>query len=353
MMMSSLVSEGVRLTGLAAAVPSTKVDNAELVSLSEKQRAEIISQVGIRFRHVANDAITASDLCASAAQQLIQKLDWKSNEIGLLVFVSQTPDHLVPGSATQLQHRLGLPQHCLSIDVNQGCAGYVYGMSIVSGMMKAYGIRKALLLVGDTITKMVSRNDNSIWPIFADAGSATAFELDATASKMHFKLGSKGEDFQSIHVADGGFRNPISEESLIPNTISEGVIRQSNHLSMNGQAVFTFGLSTVASSIVEMLKEETLSASDFDYLVLHQANQLLNDSIVRKAGFVKNQAPSSLHNFGNTSCATIPVTLVSQLSEQLSTQKLKLLLSGFGVGLSWGNVILETEKVTVLPMIYL
>lgn len=351
--MPSLVSDGIRLAGLAAAVPSTKEDNAELSSLNEKQRAEIVNQVGIRFRHVANESVTASDLCATAARQLLQKLDWNINEIGLLVFVSQTPDHLVPGSATQLQHRLGLPQHCISIDVNQGCAGYVYGMSITSGMMKTYGIKKAMLLVGDTITKMVSRSDHSIWPIFADAGSATAFQLEPNAGSMTFKFGSKGEDFQAIHVPDGGFRNLISEKSLVSTFVSDGVSRQANQLSMNGQAVFTFGLSTVASSIVEMLKEETLSASDFDYLVLHQANQLLNDSIVRKTGFTKDQAPSSLHDFGNTSCATIPVTLVSQLMEQLTTQKLKLLLSGFGVGLSWGNVILETEKVTVLPMIYL
>jgi 3-oxoacyl-[acyl-carrier-protein] synthase-3 len=122
---------------------------------------------------------------------------------------------------------------------------------------------------------------------------------------------------------------------------------------MNGQAVFTFGLSTVASSISDLLKEVNLQPSALNYLVLHQANQLLNNSIVRKTGFSKEQAPSSLHDFGNTSCATIPVTLVSQLAEQLSSRQLRLMLSGFGVGLSWGNVILETDKVAVLPMIYL
>ena len=351
--MSGLITDGVRLVGLATTVPANREDNTQLASLSEKQRAEIVGQVGIRYRHVANGSITASDLCADAAERLLRQLNWNANEIGLLVFVSQTPDHLVPGSATQLQHRLGLPQHCLSIDVNQGCAGYVYGMSIVAGMMKTYGIGKALLLVGDTITKMVSRSDNSIWPIFADAGSATAFLLDEQAPPMRFLLGSNGSDFKAIHVPDGGFRNQTTHSSLVENHISDGVKRRPDQLTMNGQAVFTFGLSTVAASITSLLKDVHMTASDFDHLILHQANRLLNDSIVRKTGFNKDQAPSSLYDHGNTSCATIPVTMVSQLSDQLSTRKLKLLLSGFGVGLSWGNVILETEKVTVLPMNHL
>lgn len=340
------------MVGLSAAVPKNREDNQALDSLSDKAKKEIVQQVGIRFRHVAPDAVTASDLCETAARKLLTELKWNAEDVGILVFVSQTPDHLVPGSATQLQSRLGLPQNSMVIDVNQGCAGYIYGMSIVSGLMKAYGITKALLLVGDTITKMVSRQDNSIWPIFSDAGSATAFELDKTAADMHFKLGSKGADFKAIHIADGGFRNPLTPDSLVPENVAEGIVRQKNQLSMNGQAVFTFGLSTVAKSIAEMLEEQKRKPDSFDHLVLHQANQLLNNSIVRKAGFKSEQAPSSLHDFGNTSCATVPVTLVSQLQDQLTSQKLKLILSGFGVGLSWANVILETENIVCPPIIY-
>jgi len=350
--LNPLVAKGVRMVGLSAAVPQNKEDNQELNSLSKRSKKEIIEQVGIRFRHVAPDSITASDLCEAAAEKLLTELNWEAKDVGLLVFVSQTPDHLVPGSATQLQSRLGLFQSSMVIDVNQGCAGYVYGMSIVSGLMKAYGIAKALLLVGDTITKMVSRTDNSIWPIFSDAGSATAFELDEKASDMSFKLGSKGENFKAIHISDGGFRSPVTPDSLIAENVAEGIIRQKNQLSMNGQAVFTFGLSTVAKSISEMLAEQKRTANSFDYLVLHQANQLLNNSIVRKAGFKPGQAPSSLHDFGNTSCATVPVTLVSQLREQLQSKCVSLLLSGFGVGLSWANVTLETDGIVCPEMIY-
>lgn len=350
--MPDLSISGVALRGVAAAVPSRKEDNAELESLSEKSKKEIIERVGIRYRHLADGKTTASDLCEASARKLLDELGWDSADVGLLVFVTQTPDHTVPGSASQLQERLGLDQNAIALDVNQGCAGYVYGMSIVSGMMKSFGIKKALLLVGDTITKMVSPTDNSIKPIFADAGSATAFELDNDANPMHFKLGSRGADFEAIHVPHGGFRFPTTEQSLEEKEVSEGVVRNMCQLSMNGQAVFTFGLSTVASEIKKLLEEQHLSADDFDFLVLHQANQFLNDAIARKIGFPKEKTPSSLYNFGNTSCATIPVTLVSQISDLLNNGELNLLLSGFGVGLSWGNVILTTDRLVCPGMIY-
>lgn len=349
--MSDLSVSGIALKGIAAAVPRFRQDNAELESLSDRQKKEIIERVGIRYRYLADEQITAADLCEASAKQLLSELGWNANDVGLLVFVTQTPDHTVPGSATQLQQKLGLPTNTISLDINQGCAGYVYGMSVLAGMMKTFQIRKALLLVGDTITKMVSREDNSIWPIFADAGSATAFELDEEATEMHFRLGSNGTDFEAIHVPHGGFRFPIQAASFNQEEVAEGVSRSKAQLYMNGQAVFTFGLATVASEINKLLNEREISSGELDFLVLHQANQFLNDSIARKVGFSKEKTPSSLYDFGNTSCATIPVTLVSELADQLSSKRLKLLLSGFGVGLSWGNVILESEKVVCLPMI--
>lgn len=349
--MSELSVSEVALRGVSASVPKNREDNSELDLLDDKAKKEIIERVGIRYRHVAEDGLTAADLCQAAAEKLLEELNWSASEIGLLVFVSQTPDHIVPGSATQLQSKLDLPQNCLTFDINQGCAGYVYGMSVLSGMMKSFGIKRALLLVGDTITSLVSSTDNSIKPIFADAGSATAFELDEEAQEMRFRLGAKGDDFEAIHVPHGGFRFPTTEESLEENEMGEGILRNACQLSMNGQAVFTFGLSTVASEINELMKQSEISADDLDFLVLHQANQFLNDAIARKTGFSKEKTPSSLYNFGNTSCATIPVTLVSQLSRQLSKQSLRLMLSGFGVGLSWGNVILSTNKVVCPDLI--
>lgn len=351
--MPNLLCNGVILVGLSACVPKQRVDNLELAPSSDKAKEEIVEQVGIRYRHIATPGQTASDLCEAATSKLIEKLSWNLEDIGMLIFVSQTPDYLVPGTATQLQERIGLPQSTMVLDINQGCAGYVYGLSVASGLMKAYGIKKGLLLVGDTITNMISKEDNSLNMIFADAGSATALMLDGSETEMAFQLGSNGKDFKAIHVPEGGAREPLSADSLLMKKHGNGIVKQANQLSMNGHGVFIFGLSTVASNITKLLQERGEDISLFDFIVLHQANELLNDSIVRKIGGKKQKAPSSLYNFGNTSCATIPVTMISQIKNQLETEKLKLLLSGFGVGLSWGNVILTTDKVVCTDMIYL
>ena len=172
--MPKLVGRGVEISGVSACVPSSIEDNDALETLSEKARKEIIEQVGIRYRHIAPESVTSADLCQAASEKLLSELRWNPSDVGLLVFVTQTPDHLVPGSATQLQSKLGLGAHAISLDINQGCAGYVYGLSVTTAMMRSFGIEKGLLLVGDTITKMISKEDNSIRPIFSDAGSATA-----------------------------------------------------------------------------------------------------------------------------------------------------------------------------------
>jgi 3-oxoacyl-[acyl-carrier-protein] synthase-3 len=343
------IIKGVRLKGISAVVPKLVEDNASLTLLAEKQRNDIIETVGIRYRRLADGNLTSADLCTKAAQQLLEELSWTPESIDILVFVSQTPDHLVPGSATQIHDRLQMRTDALCLDLNQGCAGYVYGMATIAGLMSSLGHKRGLLLVGDTITKMISQQDSSIWPIFSDAGTATAFEL-SDEGEMRFRFGSRGADFEAIMLKDGGYRHPITKESLKYSIISDGVCRRPDQLSMNGQAVFTFGLSTVAGDIKRSMDESGVNQSDIDYLVLHQANQFLMDSIARKVGFPKEKVPSSLFHFGNTSCATIPLTMATELPIVLRTRKLRLLLSGFGVGLSWGNVILETDQVVCPPI---
>lgn len=343
------IIKGVRLRGISAVVPKQVEDNASLSLLTEKQRKDIIENVGIRYRRLASNDVTSADLCTKAAQQLLKELGWTPDSIGVLVLVTQTPDHQVPGTATQIHARLQMRTDALCIDINQGCAGYVYGMATIASLMRSLGHNRGLLLVGDTITKMISRQDSSIWPIFSDAGTATALELSAEG-EMQFRFGSKGADFEAIMLKDGGYRNPITEDSFVYSNISEGISRRPDQLSMNGQAVFTFGLSTVSIEILRSLEAAGFSSSDINHLVLHQANQFLMDSIARKLNFPKEKVPTSLRNFGNTSCATIPLTMVTELSDELRESKLRLLLSGFGVGLSWGNVILETDQVVCPPI---
>lgn len=330
---------GVKLRGVAAALPKNVEDNATLDMLTERQRQDVIEKVGIRKRNVADADTNAADLCHRAAEELLNELGWQLDQLELLVFVTQTPDLLLPGTATQLQTRLGLKPNTICIDLNQGCAGYVYGLSVAASMMSSMNLTRGLLLVGDTITKLIDPKDASLRPIFADGGSATALERSGSDEDlMQFRLGAVGSEFEAIHARQA-YRNP--DGTCVAPT-----------LHMNGQAVFTFGLGTVAKEIRALLDESGLTTDQVDHLLLHQANRFLNDAIMRKTGFRQNQTPASLHEFGNTSCATIPVTLVSQLAEKLRDEHLTLLLSGFGVGLSWGNVILTTDKLVCPEIIF-
>lgn len=337
--MAQFTLDGLSIKGIASCVPANRADNRDIIGIAPEKLESLIQTTGIRYRRIAPPEICASDMCVASAEKLLQELGWNPDEIDALIIVSQTPDHTIPGTATQVQQRLGLKDSTLALDINQGCAGYVYGLSVIGGLMKSAGLKKGLLLVGDTITRTISKDDFSLVPIFSDAGSATAIELDGSGSDWHFETGSSGEDYDAIYIPEGGARHPAKGTA--------------NHLTMRGHAVYTFGLTTVAKSIKALMERVGANASNTDYLVFHQANQLLLDAIRKKAGFEPGQVPYSLHDYGNTSCATVPVTITSCLNAQLSEKETTLLLSGFGVGLSWANVWLTTNRICCPPMIEL
>ena len=307
--------------------------------------------MGIKTRRIAPPETCASDLCLAAAGPLLEKLNWDPREIEALVFVTQTPDHSIPGTATQLAHRLGLPKSALSLDINQGCAGYVYGLATIASLLATGGIRKALLLVGDTITRVLSPQDKSTQPIFSDAGSATALEFAEGAAPMHFNLQSSGKGYHAIIVPEGGARQPIREGSHDITEQEGGLLRAPAHMAMKGLDIFNFALAEVAPNLLELLAFAGSDIDAPDHFVFHQANLLLNESIRKKLRIPREKTPYTLPHLGNTSCATIPITLVDQLQEGLRAENKLLALSGFGVGLSWGAALLHTDKIACLPLI--
>ncbi len=349
--MACLQIDKVKIAGISASVPKQQASNMELPLLSERERQQLVRTTGIAFRRIAPPEMCASDLCFEAAASLLKDLEWEADSVELLVFVSQSPDHLVPGTASQLQVRLGLSKQVMAIDLNQGCAGYVYGLSVVASLLASGGIKRALLLVGDTITHTLSAEDKSTIPIFSDAGSATALVHDAAAKSMFFNLQTDGQGYQAICIPDGGSRQPIHSESFDLKEVATGIKRGDGHLAMQGLDIFNFALREVAPNIRALLDFAKLKIESQDAFVLHQANLLLNESIRRKLALPIEKVPYSIKDFGNTSSATIPVTLVHALSERLRSESMQLILSGFGVGLSWGSVALETENIHCLPLI--
>ena len=342
----------IKIAGIAATVPKKELLNRDYEWVSEKERENLVKLVGVERRRVAEAGVTTSDLCLPAAEKLIEGLGWDRSEIELLIFVSQSRDYLIPATAGILQDKLGLSKSCAALDISLGCSGYIYGLSVMGRMMAGGAIRKGLLLVGDVSTQTTSYKDKSTYPLFGDAGTATALEYDTNAASMAFNLQSDGSGYEAIIIPDGGIRNLASaEKSFKEKKISEGIIRNSYHIALDGMAVFNFSITEVAPNIKKLLKFMGIGVDDIDYLVMHQANRIMNETIRKQLKAAPEKYPYSITEYGNTSSASIPLTIVTEIPEEISSGKHRLLMSGFGVGLSWGSVVLETENIYCPPLI--
>ena len=341
----------IALSGIAAAVPKQTESNWEYDAITEAERKLLIKTTGVEERRVVNDTTTTSDLCAEAARQLLEKTNTSKEEIEVLIFVSQSCDYYLPATAITLQDRLGLSKNTVALDIGLGCSGYVYGLSVISSMMQAMNLKKGLLLVGDVSTIMCSKDDKSTYPLFGDAGTATLLESTNQQSAAFYNLMSDGSGYQSIIVPDGGMRHKLSPESFEKKEISKGIARNRLSLVLDGMEVFNFAIGEVPKSIRSLHEKFGLTTEEVDYFVMHQANKLMNETIRKKLKIDPHKTPYSIGKFGNTSSASIPLTMVTEIRDELESKPLNLLLSGFGVGLSWGNVRLKTNKITCLPLI--
>lgn len=335
----------VKINGISACVPEQVADNSELKLLgSEEDIAKFIDTTGIAKRHVVGDSgICTSDLCFQAAEKLLDSLNWDKADIDCLIFVTQTPDYILPATSCILQDRLGLSKDCFTLDISLGCSGWVYGLSTISGLMSSGNFKKALLLVGDTVTVTKSDRDKSTYPLFGDAGTATALTYDMQAKPMYFQTGTDGSSYEAIIIEDGGFRNFFNETSLEVKEREPGIYRNNLQSYLNGQDVFIFGITRAPKSIKALASEFNIDTDEVDYFVFHQANKLMTEMIRKKIKTTPEKVPYSLNEYGNTSSASIPLTIVTRLRDKVGGEPLKIVGCGFGVGLSWGTVYFETD----------
>jgi 3-oxoacyl-[acyl-carrier-protein] synthase-3 len=342
--------ENVSIEGIAASVPKQTADNLSLDLLTEKERELFVKTVGIRYRRVATQNITTTDLCFEAAQKLLKDTNTSPSEISGLILVTQTPDFLIPNSASVLQHKLGLPKSCIAFDVNLGCSGYVYGLSLAAGFASRIEGSKVLLLVGDVSTKVISQQDKSVVPLFSDAGSATIV-AHKKGSNFYFNLQTDGAEYDDIIIKDGGLRNPANEHSFVSKEIEPGIVRNNMQMKLDGIRIFNFALREVVPNIHNLYEKYKFNLAETDFVFFHQANKLMLESIRKKLHVAAEKVPYSLYNYGNTSSATIPLTMVANAQKELSENKNHILLCGFGVGLSWGSVYLKTQNICIPDLI--
>jgi 3-oxoacyl-[acyl-carrier-protein] synthase-3 len=343
--MGYLQTKNVKLSGLSACVPKTVEENRKLPLFKGDEAEKFINTTGVERRHKADEKTTTSDLCFYAAEQLITDLNWSKDEIDCLIFVTQTPDYILPASACILQDRLGLSQECYTLDISLGCSGWIYGVSIITSLLQTGSFLKGFLLVGDTILKTSSSKDKSTWPLFGDAGTATAFEYNENNSVFQFHFATDGNGYKAIIIPDGGFRNNIDGSSLINHQVEEGIVRNNLNIILDGMDVFSFGISKAPESVTKLIEYFHINKEEVNAFVFHQANMLMNEKIRKKLNLPYEKVPYSLINFGNTSSASIPLTLVTEWGDKLTSRSQKILACGFGVGLSWGSVCFEADRI--------
>lgn len=340
--MAILKFEGVGIKGLAGCVPKNTIDNLKYTSyFSEQDAKEVTEKTGIYERRFAPAGMTASDLCFEAAEKLLKDLKIDRAEIDLLVFISQTSDYRMPATAVILQHRLKLSMQTMAFDISLGCSAFVYGLSVVYALMEKSGFRRALLLDGETRSRVYSPKDRTTAFLFGDGGVAALIERDAKYGTSYFSLNSDGSREDLIKIKAGGYRYPSTHETLKERIVDEhGNVRSDEHGYMNGPDVFNFAIREVPVDIQRVSDFSGIALSEMDYYVFHQANAYMNGYLQKKLKLPVEKLPSSISKFGNTSSVSIPITIVSELKEKLAGRK-RMMLCGFGVGMSWATSFLE------------
>jgi len=344
----------VRFAGVSACVPKEVVCTEDFPFFDTEGAEVFNSTVGIRERRLGPDTMCASDMCQAAAEKLIAELGWNKESIDMLVFESVTADfHPTPPTSCLLQDRLGLSEDCFCLDIPMGCCGCMYAINVAGNMLSSGNIKRALLLIGDTALRMGSMQDKSRVPLFGDLGTAIALEYDTNAEPITIDFHTQGSEHAALMTPHGGFRHPITPESFIQEDFGNGIIRAPKDTLIDGMAVFTFAISKPAKAVAKLMEEQGIDKdNDIDYYLIHQANKMIVDRLVKKLKLPIEKVPYNLEEFGNTGGASIPGLMVTRLREQLQQdQSHRLLCSSFGLGLSWGTMLLNVKNVVIPELV--
>ena len=343
--MAQATLRNVRYAGMTSCVPRRILSNIDdCPPQLRSARERIIRNIGIETRRICSEWQCFSDLAFDATERLLAALKWERDEIDALIVVTQSPDYLIPATAIILQDRLKLKQTTIAFDINLGCSAYAFGMHVLGSMIAAGGIKKGLLLVGDKAATVLE-------PLFSDAGTATALEYDPDAAPMYFDLNSDGSGHKAIMLPAGGHREPYGLQHMVPAKDDDGIWRSPAALILDGPAVLSFSTQQIPPAVRNLLEYAGCSTEHIDYFIFHQANRMINETIRKKLGLPVEKVPSTLHDLGNTSGASLPVTMTARIRESLLEGKKKVLMSGFGIGLSWGSCIVEIDNAVFPEMI--
>ena len=337
--MSRSKISGFRVAGVSTCSPTNVVDNLALgdaFGLDATEVRKVVQMAGVRHRRVVDETTTTADLCYEAAARLIDRLGWEPSSITALILVTQTPDYFLPSTSCMIQAALGLSDECATFDIGLGCSGYPYGLYVAASMLKAGGHERILVLQGETPSRFTSPEDHATTLLFSDVGSATALERsEDDSAPAWFSLHTDGSGAMGLAIRGGGFRDryPTDARDL--------------SVFMDGAAIFNFTIKRVPSLVRDTLAFADASIEDIDHYIFHQSNRFIMKHLAKKCSLPPERVPFTIEENGNCGGASVAITLTRKL-DAVREQDQRVMLIGYGVGLSWGSALLTIPKDAVL-----
>lgn len=321
-------------------LPDKIVTNEELLHEFPEWSADKIAQkVGIESRHVAGDNETAGDMAEKAALRLFSDYNMDPRTVDFIILCTQSSDYFLPSTACILQNRLGIPTSSGALDINLGCSGAIYGMALAEGLITSKIANNVLLLTAETYVKYLHPSDKSNRSIFGDGAAACLISSEGFAEIGNYSLGTDGSGAENLIVKTGGARQRIATGKISED--EEGHLMYEDYLYMNGSAIFNFTLDKVPTLVDNILLKNKFKKDDIDFYIFHQANKLILTTIRKLCCIPKNKFYINLSKTGNTVSSTVLIALKQCIEDGTIVPGMKVMVTGFGVGLSWGGTILK------------
>ncbi|HEX8749322.1 MAG TPA: ketoacyl-ACP synthase III [Pyrinomonadaceae bacterium] len=339
-----MIEKRAAIKAISSYLPAGELTNEQLAKeFGDVEPSVILERTGIRTRRIAGEEEYASDLGVAAARRLFESGATRPEEIDFLLFCTQSPDYLLPATACIMQERLGLRTSCGALDFNQGCSGYVYGLSLAKSLVETGVARNVLLVTADTYSKYINARDRSVRTLFGDGASATLISAGESDEELigPFIFGTDGRGAERLIVPAGGTRRPLDDAGLIETEDEQGNWRSPGNLYMNGPEIFNFTMRTVPQVMDELLMKSGQSLEEIDYVIPHQANKFMLERLQRRLKIPYEKFHIELENTGNTVSSTIPIALESARRQGRIKAGDAVALVGFGVGYSWAATLLR------------
>jgi len=343
------------ISGILSVVPKHSLnfmDEIDNYGFSREKSLKLKETIGFDQHRTVEGNECTSDLCLYGLEHLISNGLLNTDDIGAVIFITQTPDYFMPPTSTIIHGELGLGREVLCFDINQGCTGYLYGLLQAFMLLRIPDMKKVLLLTGDTLSRCACPNDRNVWPLIADGASVSIIEKSDNDNEIFLNIRTDGSRRDSLIIPAGAFRMPSTEQTREVKVLPDGNSRSDEHFHMNGPAVFTFTLTDVPKAVTDLFEYSSIPPEKIDYFMFHQPNRFMLKKLARKLKIPDEKMPSNIvEKFGNPSSASIPVVICHNIRDILLKETQKICMSGFGVGLSWGALIMDVGPLDFCEML--